>query len=189
MAYSVKYETILVAEKLKKREGELAREKDAITILKAEWQLLNRPARLQALAAPEPGVQQLLARQIVRVGDIPQAKPEGDKLGTALDGLLTGSIPAAENARKATGKPVSPPGANVSTRPVQKVNVLATPRPTPAKAVIPAKALPKVATSAPLSLQPPPNRGVTPKTAPKIDPIATLLSSPVPPKSVGAPAR
>ena len=49
-AYSVKYETILVAEKLKKRQTELRHERDAISVLEAEWQLLNRPARLATLA-------------------------------------------------------------------------------------------------------------------------------------------
>lgn len=193
MAYSVKYETILVAEKLKKRESELVREKDAIAILKAEWQLLNRPERLQKLAAPEAGVQALSARQIVRANDIPQAKPEGDKLANALDGLLTGSIP---EPKKTSAKSLTP--ANATLRPVAKAPV--TPRPGQstkvngtAKANLapkPASSQSKVVASAPLSLRPPGLVGQpAAATARKDDPIARALAGvkPVPPKPVTPP--
>lgn len=103
-AYSVKYETILVAEKLRKREAELGRERDAVAVLKAEWQLLNRPARLQDLAKPESGMQTLSAKQVARATDIPLAAPDtGDK----LDALLTGSLPASGVTTKAAGKSTS----------------------------------------------------------------------------------
>jgi hypothetical protein len=95
-AYSVKYETILVAEKLKKRETELRRERDAIQVLSAEWELLNRPARLSVLAKPEAGMQQLSARQVVNARDIPAAQPAK---GDSLDSLLTGSLPPAAPAK------------------------------------------------------------------------------------------
>lgn len=108
-AYTVKYETIIVAEKLRKFEAELQRERDAVTILKAEWQLLNRPARLQAIAAPEAGMQTMSMRQAARAQDIPQRGPESDTIGSRIDGLLTGSIPSPAPARKTSGR--TPPGA------------------------------------------------------------------------------
>ena len=104
-AYSVKYETILVSEKLKKRETEMRRERDAIQVLAAEWELLNRPARLAALAKPEAGMQQLSARQVVHAKDIPAAQPAK---GDSLDALLTGSIPPAP---KVETKPAPVAGA------------------------------------------------------------------------------
>ncbi len=112
-AYSVKYETILVAEKLKKRQTELRREKDAIAVLQAEWQILNRPTRLQGLAPPEPGMQQLSARQIVRPADVPQRGAEVDP----LDSMLTGSVDAT--TPKTPPKPAAPKPATtpVKTRP------------------------------------------------------------------------
>ena len=132
-AYSVKYETILVAEKLKKREGEMQREKERIDILKAEWELLNRPSRLQALAPPEAGMHVLSVRQIARVQDIPQAaKRDHD----ALASLMTGSLPASV----AASKPVPP-------RSPEKLPIAATPRPKPV-AKLPA-------TPRPLVSQPP----------------------------------
>lgn len=137
VAYSVKYETILVAEKLKKREAELQREKDALAVLKAEWQLLNRPSRLAGLARPETGLQPLTVRQIVRADEVPIAKPENDPLARQLDGLLTGSIavPAATPrpqrigqtaatprpaAASATPRPGAAPRAPAATQPLPR---------------------------------------------------------------------
>ncbi|HEY5798206.1 MAG TPA: hypothetical protein VIU82_24655, partial [Bosea sp. (in: a-proteobacteria)] len=42
-AYTIKYETTLEAEQLQKIRMKAQREKDAIAVLKAEWQYLNRP--------------------------------------------------------------------------------------------------------------------------------------------------
>ncbi len=89
--YSVKYDTILLAEKVHKRETELKREKDSVQILAAEWELLNRPTRLQALVRPEGSMVQISARQIVRPTDIPHT-PQGH--ADPLDALLTGALPA-----------------------------------------------------------------------------------------------
>lgn len=108
-AYSVKYETILIAEKLRKREAELQRERDAVAVLQAEWQLLNRAARLQAIAKPEAGMQQVSARQIVKASEIPQVAPQAID---PLDSLLTGSLPTPDLARKsakASGTTPAPP--------------------------------------------------------------------------------
>ena len=96
-AYSVKYETILVAEKLKKREAELQRERDAIAVLQAEWHLLNRPERLASLAQPEAGMHMLTAKQMIKPGDVPQGTPAQSN---GLEALLTGSIPTPEVVRK-----------------------------------------------------------------------------------------
>lgn len=111
-AYSVKYETILVAEKLRKREVELGRERDAVMILQAEWQVLNRPVRLQALAAPEGGMQSISARQVALPADIPLSMPNsGDK----LDALLTGSIPTPDSARKSATRSGTTPSTSSTT--------------------------------------------------------------------------
>ncbi|MGL5447966.1 MAG: cell division protein FtsL [Rhabdaerophilum sp.] len=183
-AYSVKYETILVGEKLKKRESELQREKDAIAVLKAEWQMLNRPSRLAALAPLEAGMQTLSARQIVRASDIPARSAEKDPLAAALDGTLTGSIvPAQRYAPKAGGPtPVSPPrpATPARTTPVPRAAAV-TPQPrssTPA----PRQTQPRPAQGAPLALRPPAplgsTRGVTPRTEPSPAPIPRRNVSP-----------
>jgi hypothetical protein len=162
-AYTVKYETILVAEKLRKREAELVREHDATAILKAEWQMLNRPARLQALAKPENGMQQISARQVARAADVPQAPAEtGDK----LESLLTGSIPPAPKS------PASAAGAARTSAPPPK-----------AKAVIPpAKKRAEQAKSGPIKLIPPGKIGPQPPL-----PLPSQAAAPAsPPASAGS---
>lgn len=173
-AYSVKYETILVAEKLRKREAELSREKDAVAILQAEWHLLNRPERLQSLAKPEAGMQTVSAKQIVRPADIPMATP--GKMD-AIDSLLTGSIPTPDSAKKSPAKSAgTTPGAAPKSGQTVKT---ASPSPTTGNAKAPAKATNATAkagsstktagkTNAPIRLTPPAKVGAQPKTAPAV---------------------
>lgn len=176
-AYSVKYETILVAEKLKKREGELQREKDAIAVLKAEWEMLNRPARLQALAPLEAGMQMLSVRQIVRASDIPARAAEKDP----LDSMLTGAIaaPARNTPRAGAPTPAAPPRQATRTTPAPRASV-ATPQPRATNA--PKQSVPRAAQGAPLALRPPApigsTRGSTPSAAP-----------PVPRRNISPPQR
>jgi cell division protein FtsL len=93
-AYSVKYETIYFAEQVKKLEKRLDRERDAISVLRAEWQHINRPARLQVLADRHLQLQTLQATQIIRAVELPAKPKTEDPLGDKLDQLLTGSTPA-----------------------------------------------------------------------------------------------
>lgn len=159
-AYSVKYETILVAEKLRKREAELNREKDAVAILQAEWHLLNRPERLQSLAKPEAGMQTISAKQVVRPADIPMATPGK---ADAIDSLLTGSIPTPDSARKSPAKSAgTTPGAAPKSGLTVKTAV-------PSSTTGGAKAPPRTAnaaarTNAPIRLTPPAKVGAQPKT-------------------------
>lgn len=175
-AYSVKYETILVAEKLKKREGELQREKDAIAVLKAEWQMLNRPSRLAALAPLEAGMQPLSVRQIVRASDIPARSAEKDPLAAALDGTLTGSIANAARTTPRVGgpTPVVPPRNAVRTTPAPRST-------TPP----PGQSAPRAAQGAPLALRPPAPLGSTRGVTPRAEPLA----APVPRRNVSPPQR
>lgn len=187
-AYSVKYETILIAEKLRKREGELTRERDAISVLKAEWQLLNRPARLSVLAQPEAGMRPLSVRQIVRVEDIPQAKQGSDKIASALDGLLTGSLPPPEKSSRPViaGKPstgTKPANASLAPRPASKPMVPVTPRPdVTARSTTPKAVARPASSNGPMMLRPPAALGprIPAQTAaappvPARDPISRLL--------------
>lgn len=173
-AYSVKYETILVAEKLRKREIELNREKDAVAILQAEWHLLNRPERMQSLAKPEAGMQMVSARQIVRPADIPMATPDhSDK----IDALLTGSIPTPDSAKKTPAKSAgTTPGSVPKSGQTVKS---ATSSQTTGAAKTPAKAANATAkagsstrtagkTNEPIRLTPPAKVGAQPKAAPAV---------------------
>jgi hypothetical protein len=98
-AYSIKYDTIYYAEQVKKLEKRLDRERDAISVLRAEWQHINRPVRLQILADRHLQLQTLQATQIARASELPSKPKIDDPLGARLDQLLTGSIPAATAAK------------------------------------------------------------------------------------------
>ena len=198
-AYSVKYETILVAEKLRKREAELTRERDAVAILQAEWHLLNRPERMQSLAKPEAGMQSVSARQVARPVDIPQATPDkGDK----IDALLTGSIPTPDLSRKTPAKTAgTTPKSGTSAKAVPgkaTTSKTTTSKTTTAKAATPplkttaaktpakgesqtaARATPK-AGNQPLRIVPPAKVGASPKAAP----AASVAAAPTSEKSSG----
>jgi hypothetical protein len=101
-AYSVKYETIYFAEQVKKLEKRLDRERDAIAVLRAEWQHINRPARLQVLADRHLQLQAMQATQIIQPQDLPAKPKVEDPLGSKLDELLTGST---GNAGRAAPRP------------------------------------------------------------------------------------
>jgi hypothetical protein len=103
-AYSVKYETIYFAEQVKKLEKRLDRERDATSVLRAEWQHINRPARLQVLADRHLQLQAMQAAQIIQPQDLPAKPKVEDPLGSKLDELLTGST---GNAARPAGRPAS----------------------------------------------------------------------------------
>lgn len=107
-AYSIKYETTLEAEQVQKLRAKAQRERDAIAVLKAEWQYLNRPDRLQTLADRHLDLQQLQIAQIVRAGDIPNRGPKVDAIGRKLEDLGLALPTETPKDRKASG--VTTPG-------------------------------------------------------------------------------
>ena len=50
----------------------MQRERDAIAVLHAEWQLLNRPDRLQAVADKHLDLQPMNIQQLARLADLPE---------------------------------------------------------------------------------------------------------------------
>ncbi len=108
-AYSIKYETIYYAEQVKKLEKRLDRERDAIAVLRAEWQHINQPARLQVLADRHLQLQAMQATQIIRAAELPAKPKEQDPLGSKLEQLLTGSVPST-TAKPSAAKPNQKPG-------------------------------------------------------------------------------
>ena len=108
-AYSIKYETTLQAEQLQKLKAKAQRERDAIAVLKAEWQFPNRPERLQALADKHLDLQPLKTTQIVRLSDIPNRGPKVDSIGRKLEDLGLG-VPT-ETPRDRKSNTATTPGA------------------------------------------------------------------------------
>jgi cell division protein FtsL len=109
-AYTIKYDTTLHAEQLTKLKAKAQREREAIAVLKAEWQHLNRPERLQPLTEQHLQLQPLAVGQIVRMQDIPMRGPKIDSIGRKMEdlGLLTSSIGSASDkasSDKTGGRP------------------------------------------------------------------------------------
>jgi hypothetical protein len=90
-AYTIKYDTLLNAEKVARLKTQILREQDMIAVYKAEWQRLNAPDRLQALAEKHLSLQPLSPLNIVRIEDIPMRTARADEIGRKLEllGVLT----------------------------------------------------------------------------------------------------
>ena len=85
--YGVKYRTIYASEQLVKARHLIAKEKDAINLLRAEYARLARPDRLQALANSKLGMQPLALSQIATVNELPEAQPKVNSIGRTLESL------------------------------------------------------------------------------------------------------
>jgi cell division protein FtsL len=97
--YGVKYRTIYAAEQLVKTRHLIAKEKDAINLLRAEYAHLSDPARIQELADSKLGMQPLALFQIATVDELPEAQPKVDSIGRTLESLgflKDNAAPAAE---------------------------------------------------------------------------------------------
>ncbi len=95
--YGVKYQTIYASEQLVKTRHLIAKEKDAINLLRAEYAHLSRPDRIQELADAKLGMQPLALAQIATVAELPVAQPKVDSIGRTLEelGFKDNATPAA----------------------------------------------------------------------------------------------
>jgi cell division protein FtsL len=110
-AYSVKYETMFRAEKIVQLREKLQEETDAIGTLRAEWEHVSRPERIQALADQFLTLQSPALTQIVPVTGLPDKGPAQDEIGQKLDalGLQNPTTPPIDPM--ATGQ-ITPGGGN-----------------------------------------------------------------------------
>ena len=88
-AYSIKYETLYWSEQAAKLKGRIARERDTIAVLKADWQHLNRPDRLQAAVERHLDLQPISVHQLARLSDLPDKAPRVDEIARLLQGGAT----------------------------------------------------------------------------------------------------
>jgi cell division protein FtsL len=70
-AYSIKYETIFRGEQIVELRQQIKTEEDSIAILKAEWEHVSRPERIEALANQFLTLEQPALRQIVPITALP----------------------------------------------------------------------------------------------------------------------
>lgn len=95
--YRVKYETIYLSEQVAKLKRDITRERDAISALKAEWQQLNSPDRLQKLAHAHSQLTPLRVHQIAVWTEIADRSSTIDIIGDKLLSLEAGQ-PSAQSA-------------------------------------------------------------------------------------------
>jgi hypothetical protein len=90
-AYSIKYDALYQAEQVAKLKSRAQRERDAIAVLKAEWQHLNRPDRLQAVVDRHLDLKPMEIHQLARLSDLPDRPPKIDEIARKLEalGLMT----------------------------------------------------------------------------------------------------
>jgi hypothetical protein len=122
-AYTIKYDTTVQNEQLQKVRSQTQKEREAIAVLKAEWQYLNRPDRLQVLSDRHLELVPLGITQIARVTDVPMRAPKVDSIGQKLeamglfDPVATSSTPRATTPRVTTpATPVLRPLASASLK-------------------------------------------------------------------------
>lgn len=107
--YDMKYEAELAEENVRRLERTIAQEKEAISMLKAEWSVLSQPGRLQELIERHHEIlrlQPLTSAQIGTLVDIPQ-KPQ--IVDPEVDGPADGILPAEPAQRQAHAPDALPP--------------------------------------------------------------------------------
>jgi hypothetical protein len=102
-AYSIKYETILYSERIKKTKNANAALRDQIGILRAEWAHVTRPENIQALAEKHLDLQQLDLKQIGSIAELPDRPPKIDSIGRKLEILGLAEPTTTPSDRSPTG--------------------------------------------------------------------------------------
>jgi hypothetical protein len=100
-AYSIKYDTLYQQEQVAKLKAQMKQERDAIAVLKAEWQHLNRPDRLQAAVERHLDLQPMNIRQLARLSELPDRPKRQDEIGLKLQDLLGATATPKTEARGA----------------------------------------------------------------------------------------
>ncbi|NND50418.1 MAG: hypothetical protein HKN60_09230 [Rhizobiales bacterium] len=95
--YAVKYDTGNLARGIDELNRQIAQEREAIGILRAEWSLLNQPERIQKLADKHLKLEPVSAAQIKTLADVPDMPP-----GEALADLVERSLSTLARADQST---------------------------------------------------------------------------------------
>lgn len=102
--YTIKYESTLKVAQVAKLRSEIARERDAIAALRAEWSQLDNPERIQGLAKRHLSLRPVDITQYDSLDRLPEQPPQivppgtADPIGAIIEtyadsDVLTGSVP------------------------------------------------------------------------------------------------
>ncbi|GJD49653.1 hypothetical protein OPKNFCMD_2386 [Methylobacterium crusticola] len=117
-AYSIKYDTLYQAEQVAKLKTRLRKEREAVAVLRAEWQLLTRPDRLQAAVDKYLTLEPVGTVHLGRLADLPARPDRGDEIARKLEalGLTATATPAArDKPGPTTSRPAEEPRTTGST--------------------------------------------------------------------------
>lgn len=104
--YEIKYDVIELEQELGRLNRELIAEREAVKVLKAEWSYLNRPERLERLAARYLELGPAPVRSLASLDELPRRPAPGGAGATALaPGVAVPPLPRA--------KPLAPAGRAV----------------------------------------------------------------------------
>lgn len=99
VVYGLKYDTGREAVEIAGLKHKIAGEKDTLSVLRAEWSLLNQPDRLQRLAEKYLELEPLKPALLSSLNDI-QHRPDSQRLeALVLQALDTGTLIAAASAK------------------------------------------------------------------------------------------
>ncbi|WP_375409613.1 hypothetical protein [uncultured Methylobacterium sp.] len=118
-AYSTKYDTLYQSAQVSKAKSQLHKERQAIAVLRAEWQLLTRPDRLQAAVDRHLALELIGTSHLGRLADLPARADRGDEIGRLLAATATPKEKATGRGAdepRTTGSIGSPATRTVSTR-------------------------------------------------------------------------
>jgi hypothetical protein len=100
VTYDMKHKAEVAAAEVARLQAEIAKEKDALALLRAEWSLLTQPGRLQSVVAKYASHFQLepfSPAQIATIDEIPMKSVSSpDPLGPAIARLAAGDVGKAE---------------------------------------------------------------------------------------------
>ena len=88
--YRIKYQVILESEEIVKIKHQMNKTRDEIGVLRAEYEHLARPDRVQELADKLLQMQPLALNQIARPDEIPDKNVSADTLARKLESLGVG---------------------------------------------------------------------------------------------------
>ena len=118
--YRIKYDATVQAERLAKLRGEVLHERDRIATLRAEWEGLDNPERIESLAKRFLQLQPITPTQFDALDRLPERPPRDvaartDPIGGMIDELempntvgTTGTVSVAAPANRTSQAPAPP---------------------------------------------------------------------------------
>jgi hypothetical protein len=101
--YKIKYDTMGLRYEVVRLEKQIAQERDLIALLKAEWQKLNSPERIQMLSDANLDLVPLTVSQIIRWQDVPDRQAPVDSIADKLGALGLIDHPSSPKSPDITG--------------------------------------------------------------------------------------